>query len=90
MKQLDNYIIVDVGANLTNKKFARDLDSVIKRAKEAGMYRTCTPTYDDRNMSNVANIRNRENHGDWHNDSGLQRRSQAITLESWRVVLNGR
>ncbi len=36
MNQLDNYIIVDIGANLTNKKFARDLDSVIKRAKEAG------------------------------------------------------
>ena len=27
---LDNYIIVDVGANLTNKKFARDLDAVIQ------------------------------------------------------------
>ena len=29
--KLDNYIIVDVGANLTNKKFARDLDAVIQR-----------------------------------------------------------
>ena len=38
MNQLDNYIIVDVGANLTNKKFARDLDAVIQRAKEAGKY----------------------------------------------------
>ena len=36
MKQLDNYIIVDVGANLTNKKFSRDLDAVIQRAKDAG------------------------------------------------------
>lgn len=36
MKQFDNYIIVDIGANLTNKKFSRDLDSVIKRAKESG------------------------------------------------------
>jgi len=36
-KQLDNYIIVDIGANLTSKKFARDLDSVIKRAKDAGV-----------------------------------------------------
>ena len=36
--QLDNYIIVDIGANLTSKKFARDLDSVIKRAKDSGMY----------------------------------------------------
>ncbi len=37
LKQLDNYIIVDVGANLTNKKFARDLDSVIQRAQDAGV-----------------------------------------------------
>jgi len=36
-KQLDNYIIVDVGANLTNKKFSRDLDSVIQRAKDSGV-----------------------------------------------------
>ena len=26
----DNYMIVDVGANLTNKKFNRDVDSVIQ------------------------------------------------------------
>ena len=37
-RHLDNYIIVDIGANLTNKKFNRDLDSVIKRAKDAGRY----------------------------------------------------
>ena len=37
LKQLDNYIIVDVGANLTNKKFARDLDAVVQRAKDAGV-----------------------------------------------------
>ncbi len=37
MNKLDNYIIVDIGANLTNKKFSRDLDAVIGRAKEAGM-----------------------------------------------------
>ena len=36
MNKLDNYIIIDIGANLTNKKFARDLDAVIGRAKEAG------------------------------------------------------
>ena len=35
--QLDNYIIIDVGANLTNKKFGRDLDQVIQRAKDAGI-----------------------------------------------------
>lgn len=32
----ENYILIDVGANLTNKKFGRDLDSVIKRAKDSG------------------------------------------------------
>lgn len=37
MKQLDNYLIVDIGANLTNKKFSRDLDSVVQRAKESGV-----------------------------------------------------
>lgn len=33
----ENYILVDVGANLTNKKYVRDLDSVIQRAKDAGV-----------------------------------------------------
>lgn len=33
----ENYVIVDVGANLTNKKFSRDLESVIQRAKDAGV-----------------------------------------------------
>lgn len=32
----ENYIIVDIGANLTNKKFTRDLDSVVGRARDAG------------------------------------------------------
>lgn len=36
----ENLIVVDVGANLTNKKFSRDLDSVIQRAKDAGLYFT--------------------------------------------------
>ena len=38
---LNNYFIVDVGANLTNKKFSRDLDAVIKRAKDAGRNNIC-------------------------------------------------
>lgn len=37
MQQFENYIIVDVGANLTNKKFSRDLDSVLQRAKDSGV-----------------------------------------------------
>lgn len=32
----DQYFIIDICANLTNKKFARDVDSVIQRAKNAG------------------------------------------------------
>jgi len=36
MQQLENYIIVDIGANLTNKKFSKDLDSVLQRAKDSG------------------------------------------------------
>ena len=38
MDKLSNYIIVDIGANLTNKKFSRDLDQVIQRATDAGTY----------------------------------------------------
>lgn len=32
----ENLIVIDVGANLTNKKYGRDLDSVVQRAKDAG------------------------------------------------------
>lgn len=32
----ENLIVIDVGANLTNKKYSRDLESVIQRAKDAG------------------------------------------------------
>lgn len=32
----ENLIVVDAGANLTNKKYIRDLDSVIQRAKDSG------------------------------------------------------
>lgn len=35
----ENYIIVDIGANLTNKKFTRDLDSVVSRAQDAGVHK---------------------------------------------------
>uniref|UniRef100_A0A224YM74 Deoxyribonuclease TATDN1 n=1 Tax=Rhipicephalus zambeziensis TaxID=60191 RepID=A0A224YM74_9ACAR len=33
----ENYILVDICANLVNKKFNRDLESVIQRAKDAGV-----------------------------------------------------
>lgn len=35
----ENLIVIDVGANLTNKKYGRDLDSVVQRAKDAGKYK---------------------------------------------------
>lgn len=34
----ENLIVIDAGANLTNKKYSRDLDSVIQRAKDSGKY----------------------------------------------------
>lgn len=34
----ENLIVIDVGANLTNKKYSRDLDSVVQRARDAGSY----------------------------------------------------
>ena len=30
------YFMVDIGANLTNKKYSRDLEHVIQRAKDSG------------------------------------------------------
>ena len=46
----ENLIVIDVGANLTNKKYSRDLDSVVQRAKDAGKSRsrrraTTSPVY---------------------------------------------
>lgn len=39
MKQCyENLIVIDAGANLTNKKYSRDLDSVVQRAKDAGEF----------------------------------------------------
>lgn len=34
----ENLIVIDVGCNLTNKKYSRDLDSVIQRAKDSGTH----------------------------------------------------
>ena len=33
---MQNYVLVDSNANLLNKKFNRDLDSVISRAQDSG------------------------------------------------------
>lgn len=34
----ENLIVIDIGANLTNKKYGRDLESVVQRAKDAGTF----------------------------------------------------
>ncbi|CAD7084305.1 unnamed protein product [Hermetia illucens] len=39
----ENLIVIDVGANLTNKKYSRDLDSVMQRAKDAGVQKIMVP-----------------------------------------------
>lgn len=39
----ENLIVIDAGANLTNKKYGRDLDSVIQRAKDAGVQKIMVP-----------------------------------------------
>lgn len=36
-KCYENYILIDIGANLTHKKFLKDLESVIARAKDSGI-----------------------------------------------------
>lgn len=33
----ENLILIDCGSNLISKKFARDLDLIMKRAKDSGM-----------------------------------------------------
>lgn len=34
----DNYLLIDVGSNMVNKKFSRDLESVLQRAKDSGQF----------------------------------------------------
>lgn len=34
----ENLILIDAGANLTNKKYSRDLDAVIQRAQDSGKW----------------------------------------------------
>lgn len=34
----ENLILIDVGANLTNKKYSRDLDAVVQRAQDSGTF----------------------------------------------------
>jgi len=33
----DNYLLIDAGSNMVNKKFSRDLESVLQRAKDSGV-----------------------------------------------------
>lgn len=32
-----HYLLIDIGANLTNRKFARDLESILQRAHDVGV-----------------------------------------------------
>ena len=31
-----HYLLIDIGSNLTNRKFAKDLDVVLQRARDVG------------------------------------------------------
>lgn len=31
-----HYLLIDIGANLTNRKYAKDLDDVLQRARDVG------------------------------------------------------
>lgn len=35
-EKYDNYLLIDVGSNMLNKKFSRDLEAVLQRAKDSG------------------------------------------------------
>jgi len=39
----ENLILIDAGANLTNKKYSRDLESVIQRAQDSGIQKIMVP-----------------------------------------------
>lgn len=46
----ENLIVIDAGASLTNKKYNRDLEMVIQRAKDAGKFynktmENCVPLF---------------------------------------------
>ncbi|XP_055384557.1 3'-5' ssDNA/RNA exonuclease TatD [Condylostylus longicornis] len=40
---IENLFVIDVGANLTNKKYSRDLESVVQRAKDSGVQKVMVP-----------------------------------------------
>ena len=39
-----HYLLIDIGANLTNRKFTRDLDIVLQRARDVGKFNSCSPS----------------------------------------------
>lgn len=42
-----HYLLIDIGANLTNRKFAKDLDQVLQRAREMGKFGLSVQTTTD-------------------------------------------
>lgn len=65
----ENLIVIDVGANLTNKKYSRDLESVIQRAKDAGK----TPSSSDCNFYDLCYLRGTKDNGHWNFSENKQR-----------------
>lgn len=41
----ENLILIDASANLTNKKYSRDLDAVIQRAQDSGKHQNTQQTH---------------------------------------------
>lgn len=52
----ENLIVIDIGANLTNKKYGRDLDSVLQRAKDAGTFCLVFSSETNRLLSEIAYV----------------------------------
>lgn len=42
----ENLILIDAGANLTNKKYSRDLDAVVQRAQDSGQCKSCSVQFE--------------------------------------------
>ncbi len=70
LKQIEDdvassYILVDIGANLTNSKYSRDLDSVVERAKDAGLYMTVYHHHNHNTSKIWFQSRSEKDYGDW-------------------------
>lgn len=80
-----SYVLVDIGANLTNSKYSRDLDSVVERAKDAGQ-----PHFQIKSMvsHSLLDFRSQEDYGYRCFHSVQQRILKANKIVSWYLVFN--